>query len=82
MCGPTSSSAGLTATVVRDPLCGTFALEAGALVLADRGICCVDEFDKISSEHQVSPHTHVAPDSLPLVTILLYGKLLAWLATW
>lgn len=54
VCGPSSSSAGLTASVVRDPISGAFALEAGALVLADRGVCCVDEFDKITAEHQVS----------------------------
>ena len=43
----------MTASVVRDSLTGGFALEAGALVLADRGICCVDEFNKITAEHQV-----------------------------
>lgn len=49
VCGSSTSSAGLTVSVVRDN--GEYCFDAGALVLADRGVCCVDEFDKVTSEH-------------------------------
>lgn len=42
--GKASSAAGLTAAVVRDEESGDFVIEAGALMLADNGICCIDEF--------------------------------------
>jgi DNA helicase MCM8 len=52
VCGNATTRAGLTVAVVKDSMTNDYAFEAGAMVLADGGLCCIDEFDKMTTEHQ------------------------------
>ncbi len=71
------SGAGITAAVVKDEILGGWSLEAGALVLANNGVCSIDEMDKMSEEDTGAMHEALEQQSISVAKANIQATLMA-----
>lgn len=69
------TGAGLTATVLKDELSGGWVLEAGALVLANKGLLAIDEFEKMEQQDQVAMHEALEQGSISIAKASIVATL-------
>jgi replicative DNA helicase Mcm len=69
------SGAGLTATVRKDEIIGSWVLEAGALILCNKGLIAIDEFDKISKDDQIAMHEATSVETVSIAKASIVATL-------
>lgn len=73
--GKSASGTGLTAAVVKDEFMGGWALEAGALVLSNKGMCMIDEMDKMSDEDTSAMHEALEQQTISISKANIHATL-------